>query len=224
MSLADYSHIVTIGSNCTPSYQLARAAWRWKLPEARILGPFDWFGVDIPQALLAIEAKFRDYFVPEKVSCEGHLGQFWKITDAGGIQSWHHLHRADDATEPSHASWYTFGRWLGQRLSLWERTLGDSQARLLLVRAEDAARPDALNHLTGLREAVASRAKCEVVLAAISYSARLASDNPRLRTFEVCRSWPAGMECAAVNWDHDYGCGPAWQGHGPSWAEVWSSV
>lgn len=224
MSLADYTHVVTLGCNCTPSYQLARAAWRLRLPEARISGPFDWCGLDLQQGIEAIKTKFRNYFSPEHVDCLGLAKDYWKVVDRGGIQSWHHLRAAANTHEPTTTSWFTFGVWLGRRLSLWESTLSDPSARLLLVRAEDAARPDTREQLEALLTTVKAAAKCEVVLAAIGYSSCVAPEHAQLKTFRVRPSWPEALDCSAVDWDRDYGWGPAWQGHTASWDRIWASV
>ena len=76
MPIADYSYVVTMGQNCMPSYQLARAARRLRWSDARISGPFDWFGISIDQGISAIETKFRQFFDPSRVFIGDHDDAF----------------------------------------------------------------------------------------------------------------------------------------------------
>jgi hypothetical protein len=225
MALSDYTHIVTLGSMCMPTYQLRRVATRERWPWARYSGPFDWFVADLPRCMRAIGTDFVEFMNPDDTVCQGVVKErFWKVQCGPGLVSMHHLPWSARDSEPSRASWYAFGQWLGQRLGRWRETLASPEARLLVVRMADPGIPDAPAQLSALAELLRRRSACQSTLAAISFGAAPASDHPRVRTFRATRSWPEPLEPASVDWGKDYGWGPAWQGHDPSWDEIWDAV
>lgn len=225
MSIADYSYIVTLGQNCTPSFQLARAAARLRLPKAQISGPFDWFMLDIAQSIGVIETKFRHYFDPEHVTADTALGgAHWRATDAAGIRSWHHLPRGAADVAPSPANWFKFGKWLGRRLALWERAVSNPRGRVLVVRLSDAAVPDTALDVERLAATLTAAAMAPVVIAAVSFCTPLTLSHPNVKTFAVRPSWPAHIDPLNVEWHKDYGTGAAWKGHDASWDTMWDAV
>lgn len=221
----DYSYVVTLGHTCTPAYQLAAAARRYRLPEAMISGPFDWFGIGIEQVIAAIETKFARYFAPEQVTVTGHVqDEFWKVMDGRGVESWHHFRRHEGEHRLGCSSWYHFGRWLGRRVELWERHLSDPRGSTLFVRLADPAMPDETAALARLASTLERRSAGKILVAALSFVTPPVVDHPRVRTFSVARSWPEELDVASVAWDFDYGYGPAWKGHDISWERVWRAV
>jgi putative papain-like cysteine peptidase DUF1796 len=225
MPVTDYTHIVTLGSMCMPTHQLRRVAVAGRWPWARYSGPFDWFVVDLPYCVRAIATDFVEFMRPEQATCLGVVSErFWRVRCDDGLVSMHHLPWKAADTEPSVASWFTFGQWLGQRLCRWRETLASADARLLVVRASDPGSPDQPSDLVALAELLARRSACRTTVAAVSFGAPLRVDHPGVRTFGVAPSWPASVAPAAVDWGKNYGWGPAWQGRDASWDEIWETL
>jgi hypothetical protein len=225
MSLRDYTHIVTLGSMCMPTYQLRRAAQHERWPWARYSGPFDWFVLDVPRCLRAIGSDFEQFMNPDDITCEGVVAErFWKVRSSGGLVSMHHLPWSPRDAEPSKTSWYAFGQWLGQRTYRFRETLASPDARLLMVRMSDPGIADDAADLVALAELLARRGACRTTLAAVSFGAPPQVAHPNVRTFRAAPSWPNELEPASVDWSHDYGWGPAWKGCDASWDAIWSAV
>ena len=224
MSILDYSYLVAMGHNCTPAYQLARIATHHRLPEVVYSGPFDWIGTTIEQSTLAIESRFSDYFRPETVDVVGQSDHAWLLKDRSGAVSWHHLRRAESDTEPSAASWRGFRRWINRRIGFWDRALADAQGNLLIVYLENPQIPDSPESIERLASLLSQRVAGRFSFAAVSFEKRAEVAHPAVRRFAIPRTWPESLHEDAVDWDHDYGFGIAWQGHDPSWNEIWNTV
>lgn len=225
MSIADYTYVTTLGRNCMPSFQLTRAAGKLRWPDARISGPFDWFGLGIEQVIQALDTSFRQFFDPRRVTVDGVLGdETWKVTDASGSVSWHHLRREMSELEPSTAAWFAFGCWLGRRLTLWQAALADPSASVLVVRLGDAAEPDSPDDLRRLTDALVKRAAGRLRVAAVGFTQPPRVEHPNISTFAVQPTWPAAMDPLDVDWNTDYGFGVAWKGHDTSWEALWQAV
>jgi hypothetical protein len=224
MSLADYSHVLTIGSNCTVVRQLQFAAGQLGIDERRIMGPFDWFIVPLDAGRQMLRQNFRHFFSGEALTLQGTLPNYWDVTTSKGMRSMRHFHRNDTDVEISATSWFKFGRWLGRRVELYESALADPNGRVLVLRLEDAEKPDDPAALGKLAEMLLQGSRAQVQVLAISYASERPQCHPEVRNVVVECSWPAQLPVAQVDWYHDYGFGPAWHGHDESWREVWQKV
>jgi hypothetical protein len=225
MPLQSYSHIMTLGSMCSPTFQLCHAAGLAQLPKARIAGPFDWFGIDVARCTQAFASNFADFFRPDEVRyCGVDRERFWKMEDAHGVKSRHHLPWRAGDTQPSRASWDEFHAWLGKRLRVLGQALAAPGGHLLMVRLSDPGLPDRASDLLQLASTVRAKAACRVTLAAVSFGPPPLLEDESVRTFRVEPSWPAELSPATLDWRLDYGRGPAWQGDIASWSRIWAAL
>ena len=224
MSITDYTYVATIGFNCMPTHQLARAAKRFALPPSRVNGPFDWLMLTVDHVVTALESDFREIFRPETARITGKLDEeHWRVVDRTGVKSWHHFGRnSEDKIITAHA-WSRFDRWFNRRLKLWRKALADPNGHVLIVRVQDAARADTAEDLTRLATVLRARASGNISIAALALD-DLHVFHPDVRTYPLKRTWPENVDVDQMDWDRDYGLGPAWKGHDASWDEFWNSV
>jgi hypothetical protein len=224
MSIKDYTYVATVGFNCMPTHQLARAAKRFALAPSRVNGPFDWFMLTIDHVVTTLESDFRQFFRPETVQITGKLDEeHWRVMDRTGIKSWHHFGRkSQDENITAHA-WSRFERWMSRRRKLWQSALADPNGRVLFIRVPNAAQPDTVEELIQLAQVLRERASGEISVAALTF-VRLHISHPHVRTYPLKRTWPEHLDVDQMDWDRDYGLGPAWQGHDASWDELWDRV
>lgn len=225
MSLRQYTQILTLGAACSPTFQLRRVAEREALTETVVAGPFDWFAIDLASCRRAITSDFRDFFLPASVTCRGIDRQrYWRLEDAHGVRSRHHVPWCASDAQPSTASWAVFQQWLDERVRRLRRTLASASQHLLAIRVSDPGLPDRAPELAELARELRARAACRVSVAAVFYGAPPVVDDPAVRTFQVARSWPAELSPTELDWGRDYGRGPAWQGDTDSWDRIWSAL
>lgn len=226
MGLTEYDYIATLGNDCTGAFQLKRAASAMGLSPTRYKGPFDWFTVTLEQVIDAIESDFRAFFRPARTTLQGELnGGTWRLADASGATSWHHVRRAHGETAPNVDAWFDFGRWLGERQGLWWSALKRPDGRILFVRAEDALRPDREDELIRLAKTLERHVAGEFRVAWVSlHPLRAMKLHSSLCSFAVAAPWPREVQVQEVEWDRDYGRGIAWCGVDAEWDAVWSAV
>jgi hypothetical protein len=223
MALEDYSHIIAVGSSCTVNYQLRRGLEERGVQRGRGLGPFDWFVLPLGVAATALETDFRDFFEPAGCRCVGPAGEYWEIQSAAGALSLHHLPRELADLAPTADAWFQFGQWLGKRRAICKHVLGRASGRVLFVRSSPIDRPDSPEEIEAFAR-IAERCTAAAVTVAAVFVGRAPAVNAPIVTFEVDRSWPESLGAHELDWNNDYGWGPAWQGHSPSWNDVWSRV
>lgn len=230
MSLADYSYIVTLGQACTLSFQLTRAAERYKLPPWRCQGPFDWLFLDVGQVIQCVSDDFRQYFRLRtiRISEIQDPNDGWRVVDAYGIQSAHQMLRQQPTeSAPTVRAWFQFGRWLGARHQSWREKTSDSAGNVLFLRLEADFGPDEQEEILRLWKVLAGKVAGKCSLAWIRYAPApplVGFDHPHIRVFEVRRTWPPELKGEQINWLHDYGMGLAWRGYDPDWDAVWNSL
>lgn len=225
MSLRQYTQILTLGSACSPSFQLRRMAEMVGLSGTVIAGPFDWFAIDLASCRRAITSDFQDFFSPASVTCRGvDRERYWRLEDVHGVRSRHHVPWCAGDAAPSAASWGAFQHWLDTRVQHVRQTLASASQHLLAIRVSDPGLPDPPAELVELARELRVRAACQVSVAAVFYGVPPVVDDPAVRTFQVARSWPAELSPTEVDWGRDYGRGPAWQGDTESWDRIWAAL
>lgn len=224
MTITDYTYVATAGFNCMPTHQLARAAKCFALQPAGFHGPFDWFMLTIDHIVTALESDFREFFRPETARITGKLDEeHWRVNDRTGVKSWHHFCRKSEDEHITAHAWSRFDRWFNRRLKLWRNALADPNGRVLIVRVQSAAMTDSVEDLTRLATVLRARASGEISIAALTL-ADLHVPHSDVRTYPLKRTWPENVDVDQMDWDRDYGLGPAWKGHDASWDEFWNTV
>jgi len=189
-------------------------------------GPFDWCGITLSTVIKVFREGFAEYFAPNRVQLLelGFNGETWRITDADGSRSWHHLSRNPDDEVISAESWFRFGQWLGKRIQSLEYALSRNEHRILFLRHEDPDEPDDCYVLAELAELLSRRTTATFDVVAIAYGEPRPQIHPRVKNAFVDRSWPEDLPISQVNWGVDYGFGTAWCGNSVSWDRLWETI
>jgi hypothetical protein len=224
MPLADYSHAFAMGFNCTPVWQLRREAERVGMSVDRIKGPFDWISVPLNPVVDVLNNGFQGFFRPEESDIVGTLGCRWQVLNRQGFLSVHNLVREEGATSVSAQAWERFGQMQKQRIAAWEGALTDPNANVLIVRQQCPGWPDEPERVASLAKAIVDRSRAAVTIAAVALGPPTAHCHPLVRALSVEQSWPDDLPEGALDWNHDYGWGVAWEGHQESWDRVWQQV
>jgi hypothetical protein len=227
VALEDYSQVIVLGPTCTTSFQLKRGALQRAVPMARCSGPFDWMGItQLSQACQVMRARFMGYF--DAVSSRVELGpsrDCWTIVDASGIMSCHHVRRFPGEASYSPRAWSAFRTWLDERITGLQQTLSNTTKHVLFLRGEDPAAPDREDELFSLARVIEEGSAASFRVVSVCFGeAPVTELSPRLRRVFVRPSWPSSLAVHEVDWDFDYGHGPAWRGVNEEWNRVFSEV
>lgn len=224
MSLQDYTHIFTIGADCTPVKQLRVAASELNIPEGRIIGPFDWLVAPLLPVCEIFRRSLCGFFERKGARIVGTLGDHWRVVSSEGFLSIHHFGREAGSSEIGERAWQRFEASQDRRLAACKSALRNPDGNVLVVRLADARTADDTERVAELAHSLATFAQAKTTVAAISFDEPATVAHPNVRCFRVERSWPSDLPVDFVDWDFDYGFGPAWQGHSPSWSKVWRAV
>jgi hypothetical protein len=228
VALEDYTQVIALGPTCTISFQLKRGALARAVPLSICSGPFDWMGVPALSSVHHVfSTNFGEYF--DGRACRIELGSerdCWTVVDGSGVVSCHHLRRHPGEVRYSSAAWNMFRAWVDERVTRLLYTLSQAGERALFIRGQDPAAPDREDELSALVRVIAGRAKnasLEVVSVAFGEEAAVRL-GPQLRRVFVRPSWPRDIPISEVDWNFDYGNGPAWRGVNQDWDRVFSEV
>lgn len=225
MPLNDYSYVLTVGSNCTPVWQLRLAAERLGMSIDRVKGPFDWLLVPLHSAVDALNNGFRGFFRPEESRIVGTIGdRHLHVLNRHGFHSLHNFSAEQGTSSLSAEAWERWDKNQGQRIAACEAALADPNGNVLVVRLANPGWPDDPETVELLATGIASRSLAAVTVAAVAFGAPQTHHHPLVRTFGVERSWPHDLPNELLDWGRDYGWGVAWEGHTESWNRVWQQV
>lgn len=206
---------MTVGCNCTPVNQLRRAAPRYGLDITKIRSPFDWFIIDLPGVHRAFDTQFTEFFSPKNTTIIGEDEVYWHVQDEHCNRSLHHFKKNSD----------DFSGWLEYRVGNMISVLNDHEAKVLFLRLEQPYAPDRIDHLESLAERL-NYARSKITVASVGFAEKRIS--PRysaiLKSLVVEKSWPEEMDVNLIDWNEDYGYGPAWVGKDESWDRIWEQV
>lgn len=225
MSILDYSHVISLGVNCTPCHQLTRVATLHQFPESRFSGPFDWCGVRIGDLTRTVASRFANYFNPESCTIFGMTEHSFKVRDSLGCEAWHILRRTNESEIPSKASWRGMKKWVDRRVANWNRIISDPSGKILFVRFQDVQTVETEELFLPLIDSLSEQVAGQFTIAAIAIENELSMNHPRIKPFSVPATWPLDMHADDVDWDKDYGLGGvAWKSHDLSWDKIWAVV
>jgi hypothetical protein len=192
------------------------------IPEKTCSSPFSWMGLNIQQVIDIVSANFHDYFDPRTCTVSAHKGtDSWKVFDSYGVHAQHQLMRFEAEVAPTPLAWFEFGKWMGDRLRLWETGVGDPNGNVLFIRCQAPFAADNPDDLERMADVLASHVSGKSTLLAVSHEPL--GRPPRrtnIRCATVRRPWPSDVDPSQVDWNRDYGDGVAWKGHEADWQKI----
>jgi hypothetical protein len=183
-------------------------------------------GLRLESAISVLRAGFEGYFDAGHTVIEhSRVRDCWTVVDRSGVMSCHHVRRYPGEKTYSKKAWEDFRAWIDGRVAAFKRLLELADRRVLFVRGEDPEDPDSTEGLLELADSIRRLGAAEIRIASICFGTTEKTEiAPGLGRFFIRPSWPAELPLQNVEWNRDYGFGPAWKGVDAEWDRVLKKV